>query len=143
MKLIKVTKSVGLVAAIAAGCFLLFSMYVYEKTTEGIPPGPPLQMSRIDFSESVDSTLAAQVRSKVKHLEGVQHTYFNYEDGILVFSHDPKVQKADSVVEIVNEDFNLNGTRFVVTDEMASGGCPVTGTNTVFMRVGGYISSLF
>ena len=143
MKLIKVTKSVGLVAAFAISCFLIFSMYVYEKTTEGIPPGPALQMSRIDFAESVDSTLAAQVRSKVKHLKGVQHAYFNYKDGILVFSHDPKVQEADSVVGMVNDGFQLNGTRFLVTDEMASGGCPVTGTNTVFMRVGGYLSSLF
>jgi hypothetical protein len=124
--------------------FLLsFSFYTYDSAVGDAPPGPPLQLSRIDFQSDVDSLTGAMIRHKVKHLEGVTHTYFNLKDDILVFSHDPKTIEAKHVLEGVETEFNIPATRFEVTKAMAASACPVTGSNSVFMRIGGYLHRLF
>ena len=123
--------------------FLSFSFYMYDKTVGDLPPGPPLQLSRIDFSQSVDTNMGNAIRSKVKHLKGVGHTFFNHQDDVLVFSHDPKVINANEVVDVVEETFLIPANRFQPTEEMKTSGCPITGGNTVFMQVGGFLHRLF
>lgn len=123
--------------------FFSFSFYIYDSTIGDTPPGPALQLSRIDFESEVDSLTSGAIRSKVKHMKGVTHTYFNQAADILVFSHDPQTIKADAVVQAVKTDFQIPVKRFTVSEAMAASGCPITGNNTVFMRVGGFLYRLF
>lgn len=123
--------------------FLLFSVYIYSSVTAGLPAGPPLQMSRIDFQTELDSTTANRIRQVVQQMEGVRHAYCNIPAGILVYSHDPRVQPAGQVFARVTEQFSLPARRFVVDAQMAASSCPVTGDHSIFMQVGGFLTGLF
>ncbi|MCI5083269.1 MAG: hypothetical protein MRY78_16350 [Saprospiraceae bacterium] len=139
----KLVQIVSYSLALGLVIFLSFSFYIHQKMTAGLPPGPPMQLSRIDFSESVDSLTAARIKSKVQQMESVKHAYFNIPDGILVFNHDPKVLDADAVVTDVRQHFRANAKRHVVDAEMAGRGCPVTGNNSIFMKVGDAMARIF
>jgi len=104
---------------------------------------PPIQLSRIDFKEPVDSLSANQIKSTVLHLNGVQHTYFNVTDGIVVFSHDPKTLPAQTVLEKVRSVHGFKAERYLPDPEMVGSGCPVTGKNSIFIRIGRYIRNIF
>ncbi|GJM34677.1 MAG: hypothetical protein DHS20C18_36780 [Saprospiraceae bacterium] len=105
--------------------------------------GPAMQLSRIDFKGPIDSTIAARIKGSILHLESVQHAYFNIPDGIVVYSHNPKVQSAQAVYDKIQEEFHLNAERFIVSADMAAGSCPITGKNSLLAKAGNFLVGVF
>lgn len=131
------------VPLVALFCFLGFSYYIHYQITSDLPPGPPLQMSRVDFQEPFDSLQANKIKSAVLRLEGVRHAYINTEDHILVYSHDPKVVSSTKALSHIREQTGLSAQAFVVDEKAMESSCPVTGSGSIFMQVGGFLAQLF
>ncbi|HMQ49792.1 MAG TPA: hypothetical protein PKA00_20295 [Saprospiraceae bacterium] len=121
---------------------LSFAIALYANRHADMAGKSSLQLSRIDFKETIDPVLAQSVKNSIAKTEGVNHVYFNESDGILVFSHDNRIQSADQIFENIQSNYDLNMERFVVSDEMAQGSCPVTGQHSILLKVGGFFYGL-
>lgn len=121
---------------------LSLSIALYASRYADMAGKSSMQLSRIDFKETIDPAMAQSVKNSIAKTGGVHHVYFNESDGILVFSHDNRVKSADQIFEKLQNDYDLNMERFVVSDEMAQGSCPVTGQHSILLKVGGFFYGL-
>lgn len=102
-----------------------------------------IQLSRIDFENEVDSLAANRIKGAILQLPGVQHTYFNVADGIVVYSHDPRIISAQEVFDTIESEFQLPASRYIVDAQQVASSCPITGTNSIFVRAGRVLRSIF
>ncbi len=103
--------------------------YVTDNFYQNEPSKPQLQLSRIDFKEDVDSTEAKQIQSFVNGIEGIQKSYFNIQDDILVYSYYAGKQNSETVFQLVNNETHLIGEKFIVSAEQSQSGCPAMQKN--------------
>lgn len=102
------------------------------------------QLSRIDFKQTVDSTEAEKIRGFVQNLEGVQSTYFNAENGALVYTFEVGTQTSENVYSKVVAFGNYKAERYVVEAKEAQGGCPAhVKENSFSKNFGNALASLF
>jgi hypothetical protein len=103
-----------------------------------------LQLSRIDFKENIDSLKANDIRHFVSSLPGVQNTMLNMKDGILVYGYLLGKQNSNAVFDQLMQHGHYKAEKFVVTDEMKAGGCPMAGKDrsSLVYRLTGYIYKL-
>lgn len=99
----------------------------------------PLQLSRIDLLQPVDSSLGKSIQRQIRSFPAVNHVYFNHADDIVVFSHAPQALSADTILHRLRGSFDLPMERFRVSPEMQATSCPVTGPETPLMRYGGFL----
>lgn len=133
MKAKKILKIAAISLSVAAVLFVALiihlGMVIKDKQVE--PDGR--QLSRIDFIQKVDSAEAGKIRSFVAHLDGVESTFFNVKDGILVYTYSLQKQNSQSVYEQLMRSGNYKAKRFVVSEEQAATGCPAMGGNKSFI----------
>lgn len=84
-----------------------------------------LQLSRIDFKQTIDSTQAVKIRSFVCHLPGVKNAVINHEHNTLVIGYLNNLQTADNLFEAVVKHSSYNAVKFVPEPGVQQGGCPV------------------
>lgn len=118
---------------------LSFGTYLYHLPGAIAATGPQIQLSRIDFQEPIDSLSARRVKGVILAVSGVKQTYFNVPDRIVVFSHDPKIVSADAVLRQIQHKFAFQAERFLPDLPKNSSSCPVTGQNSIFVRMGAYL----
>lgn len=106
-------------------------------------PHANIQMSRIDFSPGIDDSQAAEIRKVIMGQEATTHCFVNAEAGTVTYAFDRSRQSSQRVFGAVEQRFPGQAKPFVVTEEMASSGCPVTGKNSVFRRASAALSGLF
>lgn len=135
-------KAIWIISSIVAALWL-FSIYLYQLPGAIAATEPQMQLSRIDFQEPVDSLSANRIKGIILAQPGVQQTYFNLPDHIVVFSHDPKIVSAASVLREIRERYAVRAERFLPDIETGSSSCPVTGTNSIFVRMGAYLRRTF
>jgi len=102
-----------------------------------------LQLSRIDFKEPIDSVKAKHINAQLRSIDGVKNTFFNIEDGTLVYSHDLNKVDAEQAFETLMQKGNYKAERFVVTDAMKNTGCPIMDRNSFSYRFSNGIHKLF
>jgi hypothetical protein len=133
---LRILASLGLVT------LLILGMHLYDTLNKAEDSAPALQMSRIDFETAVDRSTAEQIKSAIWHMEGVKHVFFNYEDGIVVYAHYPKVLSAQTVFDQITQAYALPASRFIVDAEMAASSCPVTGKSAPIGKLVAGIQSM-
>ena len=121
---------------------LCYAVYLFNDRYGDIASSPQLQLSRIDFKVEIDSSLSQKIEEQIKLMEGVQHTYFNQKDAIVVYSHNPAILSSQSVFDKIQANYSLPMERYVVDTTSGTRGCPITGPNTFLMRIGGRIWKL-
>ena len=119
------------------------STLLYASRFGDLEGRPAMQLSRVDFQEPVDTTQAQKIKRFLKSLDGVGHVYFNHKDDIVVYGHHPAVRTSQETFREMQLRFPIEMQRYVVSPEMASGGCPVTGSRSVFMQIGGFVYKIF
>lgn len=122
---------------------LLFGIYLYHLPGAIVAAKPQIQLSRIDFQEPIDSLSANRVKGTILTISGVLQTHFNVPDRIVVFSHDPKIVSADAVLRKIQHKYPFQAKRFLPDLPTNSSSCPVTGQNSIFVRMGAYLRRTF
>lgn len=101
------------------------------------------QLSRIDFKQPINQTEADKIRSFVAGLEGVDATFFNIQQGTLVYTYAVGKQSSENVFNKLIQFGHYQAQRYMVTPDAASNGCPVIGNDASFKsRVTRFIANL-
>lgn len=116
-----ITASVVVILFLALGIHLY---YVTDNFYQNTPANSSIRLARIDFAQPVDSIEANRIKQSVNNLPGVEKSYFNIKDNILVYSYNKDVQSPNNVYKQVMNQNNYLATRFVVAEEDMSSGCP-------------------
>lgn len=103
---------------------VVLGLHIYKATHKADQNIPVRLMGRIDFEEKPDSVSALRIRGMVKSFEGVQTTYFNIEDGILVFVYDGRKQTGINIFTKLQAQVPFKVSRYEVPEELATKGCP-------------------
>ncbi len=124
--------------------FLLvcLSAHIYFTTNNLTEGHANLQLYRIDFKQEIDSTTAGKIRGFTEGLPGVTHAFFNVTDKTLVYSAAPGQLDAETTFQTIKNSGNYKAERYIVTEEMASRGCPVMSGSEFTKRIAVYFSRL-
>lgn len=102
------------------------------------------QLSRIDFSQEIDSAEAEKIRGFVQSLDGVQSTHFNTENGALVYTYAVGKQTSDNVYNQLMLFGNYKAQKYVVSAQQAQQGCPAHIEESSFSKsIAGIVAHLF
>lgn len=126
---------------------LLFSVlviHIYMVTRHPNSDKRDRQLSRIDFKVKVDSLEANKIRAFVSRLEGVESTFFNVKDGILIYTYEVGKQNSENVYHKLMQSGNYQAERFIVDKEEAVNGCPVINDKkSITAHLTSYIAGIF
>lgn len=123
---IKILKWAAWTSAGIVVLFIALGIHLYFVTDHFYQSkGPQLQMGRIDFKESIDSTDAIQIRGFVNNIDGVQKSYFNLKDDILVFAFYNDKQTSQNIYDRLMASGNYEADKYVVPEDEKLSGCPV------------------
>lgn len=101
------------------------------------------QLSRIDFKQNIDAQEANKIRSFVNGLSGVENSYFNLDNDILVYSYLVGKQNSFNVYNKLVAFGNYKAVRYVVNETNAKSGCPIgTDKTSISYKLSAYISKL-
>ena len=106
-------------------CTFILVAHIYSATHKSGRENISKQLSRIDFLTKPDSSEAYKIQALVRKLDGVESTYFNIKDGILVYTFSLEKQTSENVFSQVLASGNYNAKRFIVDAATAKTGCPV------------------
>ncbi|MES2628639.1 MAG: hypothetical protein V4616_06685 [Bacteroidota bacterium] len=131
------------VAGIAGALFLVLCADIYFSTNDINEGGHTnWQLSRIDFRQPMDTASADKAINAVRSVEGVQQAVFNYESKTLVYATINCKQSSQQIFETVVRSGDFKAERYVLTEEQASGGCPVMSGSEMKRRVFLYFGRL-
>lgn len=100
------------------------------------------QLSRIDFTQPLDSASATKLRYYVASLEGVESTHFNYGSNILVYSYFPEKQSSENVFALVQKFGIYSAKKYEVNAADLVKGCPAFDKNSFTYRSSAFVSNL-
>ena len=90
-----------------------------------------LQISRIDFKESIDSVKAKEIHRNMKSIAGVKNPKFYSDKNVLVFYHDTKIVNSEQVFNQLMAKGNYKAERLIIPANIASKqACPVMDENS-------------
>jgi hypothetical protein len=99
------------------------------------------QLSRIDFKQNIDTQEADKIRAFVNGLSGVENSYFNLDNDILVYSYLVEKQNSFNVYNKLIAFGNYKAVRYVVNETNAQSGCPIgTDKTSISYKIAAYIS---
>jgi len=103
-----------------------------------------IQMSRIDFKQSVSTEEANKIQAFVKNMPGITGTLFNTDNGVLIYTYKNDQQNSLDVYTKLMKHGHYKAERFVVPASEASNGCPVMNDKDSFNgKLTAYIAHLF
>ncbi len=92
-----------------------------------------LQLSRIDFKQTIDSVEAIKIKHFVCSLPGISNAMYNSESNNLVYGYTTGKQSPDNVFKQLMTFGNYQAERFIVTAEQMNTGCPIGKDKRTFM----------
>ena len=101
------------------------------------------QLSRIDFTQPLDSVAATKLRHYVASLDGVESTHLNYGSNILVYSYFPEKQSSENVFALVTKFGTYGAKKYTVNAYDLTKGCPAFAKSSFTSRASGFVSALF
>jgi hypothetical protein len=120
---------------------LVYHIYTVTRTKNDFRTSR--QLSRIDFTQKIDSLEATRLRYYVASLDGVESTYFNYSGNILVYTFYPEKQSSANVFDAVMKHGNYHAKKYEVNESDLAKGCPAMAKNSFSYRASSFVSSLF
>ena len=126
MEIRKTLRKIGL--ALLATLLLLTTILVVHIIS--VTPDPidnaTIQISRIDFDDSINEEQEKEIKTVLKSLEGVKSWRINKEKGVAVFFHDNRYLQANDAVISINNNTNLKANLFELPESLANKEvCPV------------------
>ncbi len=124
--------------SLAALCGLLvigfgvLVIHIYQVTHKPKTDYEKRQMARIDFLEPVNAAQVAEIQTFTRSLPGVDHTFFNQQNGILVYSFINDKQTAANVFKLLSQHLPLKAKPYTVSEEDLMAGCPAIGNKNTF-----------
>lgn len=101
------------------------------------------QLSRIDFKQPIDQAEANKIRSFVAGMEGVDATFFNIQQGTLVYTYAEGRQTSENIFNQLIQFGKYKAQRYMVTSDQAANGCPVIGNdNSLKSRFTRFIANI-
>lgn len=122
---------------------LVLVVHIYMVTKDAKPVNHDLFLARVDFSEKIDSSDAAQIKREVVHLKGITNCYVNVKESTLVFGYRKGQQNPDDVVSKINAVSNHTATRFIPSEEDLAGSCPAIDKSSLTYKFGQFVKSVF
>ena len=102
------------------------------------------QLSRIDFKQNINASEASKISAFVRSLPGVDATFFNAQDGILVYTYQLNKQNSMHVFAKLMAFGHYKAERYVVSADAAKSGCPAGMQNLGMMAsINKYATQLF
>lgn len=102
-------------------------------------PYATIQRARADFKQPVDSLNALQIENKVMAQPGVESTYFNPREYILVYTFDNRVNNAQNIYDKVIKNDGFKSVRYIVSATDLSKGCPVMNDNNFYGKLTAFV----
>ena len=110
--------------------FFLFIILVYHIAIKRPVDNAHMQVSRIDFTEPLDSMKVKEIHRNLKSLPGIMGDHFNAEKGVLVYFHDNRITDSKKVFDQLMAKGDYNAKRFVLPRNIANKQvCPVMDRN--------------
>jgi hypothetical protein len=100
------------------------------------------QLSRIDFKQNIEAEEAYNIRAFVNGLEGVENSYFNLDNDVLVYSYLVGKQNSNNVYNKLVAFGNYKAVKYIVDETTAKTGCPIGADKTsISYKLSAYISN--
>jgi|GEM_PF-528642 len=140
----KLKKYVLIFSAVIMILFAVLMVHIYMVTKPVNYDNNNLQLARVDFKQTIDSSEAAKIRHFVASLPGVQNTMFNLQDGILVYGFLLGKQTSDNVFQQLMYQGHYKAEKFVPDEDMKTNSCPMAGKDrsSFVYRITAYIYKL-
>jgi hypothetical protein len=124
MKINKTIKRVVIIT-LSTVVFLFIILVAHIATAKPVD-NAYMQVSRIDFSEPLDSAKVKEIHRNLKSIPGVKSDHFNIEKGVLVYFHDNRVADSKKIYEQLMDKGHYKAHRYILPKELASKQvCPV------------------
>ncbi|MFD2908762.1 hypothetical protein ACFSX9_08435 [Flavobacterium ardleyense] len=143
----KTNKILKIAGGSVLGVFLILTTVLVVHIANAKPlvvDNASLQISRIDFKESIDSLKAKEIHRNLKSIPGVKTDRLNMETGVLVYFHDMKVANSEYVYNKLVALGNYNAERYVLPQELANKtACPVMSEDSFSYKFSRGIQRIF
>ena len=139
----KVKIAVGSVLGIVLLLFIVLVVHIATiKPT--VYDNASTQISKIDFSEPIDSLMAAQITADMKSIPGVKNPLVVADKKTVVYFHDMNIANSEQVYNEFMKKGNYKAKRFIVSKEIASKQvCPVMDKNSFSYKFSRGIQRIF
>lgn len=143
----KINKTIKIVSGSLLGlAFLLFATLLIHIAImvkgRPAPANATIQMARADFREPVDSLSAVRIQDKIKSLRGVESTWFNQKNYIVVYTYDNKVNTAQHIYDAAIKDAGFKSVRYTVSKSDLAKGCPVMNNHSFYGKLTEAVSNI-
>jgi hypothetical protein len=143
----KINKKIKIAIGSFLGVFLLlFVVLVVHIATikPTVYDNASLQLSRIDFKEPIDSTMAKQINRDMKTIAGVKNPSVFPDKKVVVYYFDNKVNTSEKVYDQLMSKGNYKAIRYVVPAAIASNEvCPVMDKDSFSFKFSRGIQRIF
>lgn len=100
------------------------------------------QLSRIDFKQNIEAEEASKIRAFVNGLEGVENSYFNLDNDVLVYSYLVGKQNSNNVYNKLVAFGKYKAEKYIVDETNSKTGCPIgTDKTSISYKLSAYISN--
>ena len=101
-----------------------------------------LALGRIDVEDSLSEGDVARLKSIVNAMPGVHKTYVNADAGTIVFGYYNDQQNPDVVYASLSNATDYRLTKFEVSEEDLTKGCPAFDESSFTFKVGTFVQSV-
>lgn len=103
-----------------------------------------LQISRIDFSEPIDSVMAKQINRDMKSIPGVKNPSVFADKKVVVYYHDMTIANSEQVFNQLIAKGNYKANRYIVPTKLAANtACPVMDQDSFSFKFSRGIQRIF
>lgn len=123
--------------------FGVLVVHIYQVTHKPKSDYDKRQMARIDFLEPINANQATEIQAYTKSLPGVDHTFFNIQNSILVYSFINDKQTSSNVFTQLTKHLPFKAKAYTVSEQDMAQGCPAIGNkNTLRYKLSNFIAQL-
>jgi hypothetical protein len=137
----KIIKTASIIAGVFFALVIILAVHIYMVTRP--KSTNMIQLSRLDFKQTIDSAEANKITGFVGHLPGVQKAYFNPADSVLIYGYIVGKQNSTTVYDDLMAYGHYKAVKFVVDPAMVAKGCPVFDKSSFTYRISAFLSKIF
>lgn len=143
----KINKTIKVIVASLLGIILVLFVILVVHIATAKPvqiDNAHLQITRIDFNESVDSLKAKEIQRDMKKINGVINPKFFVGKNVLVYYHDNRITNSEKVFNELNASNKYKASRFILPANLASAKvCPVMNEDSFSYKFSRGIQRIF
>lgn len=110
--------------------------------TSPVPNGN-IQLTRVDFDEKLEASVAAPMQTFLSKLNGVTQTVLNVEDQNIVVGFDNNITSIQKISDEINSAYPEKTTIYIPSEAELAGTCPVINRNTATYKMIASIKNIF